>query len=91
MLQHRIEFEHGRDFADALIDLTLADAPVAQGEGEIVVDRHGVVDDRKLEHLRDVARFRRRVGDVVAIEEDVAFGRCEQARDQVEERGLAAA
>ena len=43
------------DLAHAPVDLGLGDAAVAQREGEIVVDRHGVVDDRELEHLRDVA------------------------------------
>ena len=34
------------------------DAAVAQRERQIVGDRHGVVDDRELEHLGDVALLR---------------------------------
>ena len=58
LLERRLELEHRGDLAHARIDLGLGNAAVAQREGEIVVDRHGVVDDRELEHLRDVALFR---------------------------------
>ena len=55
------------------VDLGLGNAAVAQREGEIVVDRHRVVDDRELEHLRDVALLGRRIGHVAAVEEDRAL------------------
>ena len=50
-----VELEHGGDLAHPLVDLRFAHPAVAQRKGEIVVNRHGVVDDRELEHLGDVA------------------------------------
>ncbi len=64
---------------------------IAQREGEIVVNGHRVVDDRELEHLGDVAILGRQVGDILAVEQDLAFGRLQQAGNDVEKRGLAAA
>ena len=74
------------------VDLGLRHAAVAQREGQIVVDGHGVVDDRELEHLRDVALLRRQIGHV-ACRRTAAGPRdgVQQARDDVEQRGLAAA
>ena len=46
---------HGGDLATRSRTTWLADAAVAQRKGEIVVDRHGVVDDRELEDLGNVA------------------------------------
>ena len=66
-------------------------AAVAQREGQVVVDRHGVVDDRELEHLGDVAPVGRHVGHVDVVEQDPALGRAHQPGDDVEQRGLAAA
>ena len=63
------------DLAHAPVDLGRGDAAIAQREGEIVVDGHRVVDDRELEHLRDVALLGRGVGDVALVEEDAALGR----------------
>src|SRR5690606_4771641 len=74
----------------ARIHLGGRQAPVAQREGEVVVDGHRVVDDRELEHLRDVARHRRRPGDVGAVEQHPPLGGVDQAGDDVEQRRLAA-
>ena len=68
-----------------------ATPPVAQRKGQVVVDRHGVVDDRKLEHLGDVAALGSGVGDVLAVEQDAALGRSEKPGYQIEQGGLAAA
>ena len=75
MLEHVIELEHLGDLAHPPVDLGLGDAAIAQREGEIVVDRHRVVDDRELEHLGDIALLRRRLGHIGAVEQDAAFGR----------------
>ena len=71
--------------------LRLGHAAVAQRKGEIVVDGHRVVDDRELEHLRDVALVGRHVGHVHVAEEDAPCRRPQESRDDVEQRGLAAA
>ncbi len=73
------------------VDLGFGHMPVAQRKGEIVVDGHRVVDDRELEHLGDVALLRRQMGDVGSVEENAPFGRVDQPRNDVEQRGLAAA
>ena len=85
------ELQHLGDGADAGVDRGGGDAAVAEREGEIVVDGHRVVDDRELEHLGDVALDRRQAGHVAVVEEHAALGRHDQARDDVEQRGLAAA
>ncbi len=85
------ELEQVGDGADAGVDGGGGDAAVAQREGEIVVDGHGVVDDRELEDLGDVALGRGEAGDVAVVEEDLAFAGDDEAGDDVEERGLAAA
>jgi urease beta subunit len=62
----------------------------SQRKGQVLAHRHGVVDDRELEHLRDVA-----LGVVGAVTSSssnrCAPGRVQQARNDVEQRGLAAA
>ena len=67
------------------------DAAVAQRKGEVLRHRHGVVDHRELEHLRDVALRRRQPGHVRPVEEHAALARRDQPGDDVEKRGLAAA
>ena len=71
-------------FLGAVPDLGLGDAPVAQGESQIVVNRHGVVDDGELEHLRDIALFGRCARNIDSVEQDTALGRHQQPRDQIE-------
>ena len=61
------------------------------GKARLSRDRHGVVDHRELENLRDVALRRRQLGHVGSVEEHAAFARRDQPGDDVEKRGLAAA
>ena len=79
------------DLGDTGVDLGLRHATILQGECEVLADRHGVVDDRELEHLRDVALLRGLARDVLAVKGDAAVRRRDEARDDVEHRGLAAA
>ena len=85
------EVEQARDLGDARVDLGLRHAAILQRERQVLADRHGVVDHRKLEHLRDVALLGRQRRDVGAVEQDFAARRRDDAGDQVEQRGLAAA
>jgi hypothetical protein len=48
------QIQHLDHVVDALGDLILGDVTVDQGKGQVLAHRHGVVDDRKLEHLGDV-------------------------------------
>ncbi len=58
------EFQHLGDLADALLDLVTRHTPVLQRKGQVLRHRHRVVDDRELEHLRDVALLRRLLRDI---------------------------
>ena len=49
------EIEQPRDLGDPRVDLGLRHAAVLQRKCQVLSDRHGVVDHRKLEHLRDIA------------------------------------
>ena len=91
MLQRVLEIEHAGDLVHRLLDLGRAQAAIAQRKGQIVVDGHGVVDDRELEHLRDVALVGRNVRQVDAIEQNPSLGRTHETGDDVEQGGLAAA
>ena len=66
-------------------------AAVLEREGEVLAHRHGVVDHRELEHLGDVALLRRQRHDVLAVEQHRAARRPDDAGDDVEQGGLAAA
>ena len=85
------EVQHVRDLGDAAADLARRHAAVAQRKLEIPAHSHGVVDDRELEHLRDVAPVRLSPGDVDVVEQDAPLGRLQEPRDDVEERRLPAA
>jgi hypothetical protein len=85
------EIEHRADLAHALVDFRSRHAAIAQRKGEIVVDCHGVVDDRELEHLRDIPLFRACFRHVLGVEPDLSVARPQQAGDEIEQRGLAAA
>ena len=89
--QHRSEIEQLRDLAHPGVHARLGHPAVAQREREIVVDGHRVVDDRELEHLRDVALVRRLLRHVRVAEEDPPRGRPEEARHDVQQGRLAAA
>ncbi len=64
---------HLQRLAHPAVDVGFGHAAIAQRKRQIVVDRHRVVDDRKLEHLRDVAFLRRQVGHVLAVEQQFAL------------------
>jgi hypothetical protein len=85
------EIDELKRLANLAVDLGRRHAAVAQREGQIVVDRHRVVDDGELEHLGDVALLRRQVGDIRSVEQQAPLRSVQQARDDVEQRGLAAA
>ena len=85
------QIEQFCDLGDTGVDLGLRHAAIPEGECEVLADRHGVVDDRELEHLRDVALLRRELCDVGAVEQDFSARRRDDAGDQIQERGLAAA
>ncbi|MNY30120.1 hypothetical protein D3C86_1642080 [compost metagenome] len=57
-VQHVRHLQHFGNAAYPLADALGRHAPVAQRKGQVVGHRHRVVDHRKLEHLRDVARLR---------------------------------
>ena len=67
--------DHLKRLADLAVDIGLRHAAISQRERQIVVDGHGVVDDRELEHLRDVALLGRQVGHVLAVEQQPAVRR----------------
>ena len=77
------------DVIDAALDLGGVDAGAAQAEGDVVA--HGEPGKRRilLEHHADAVRHL--AGDRLVLERDGALGRRAQARDQVQQRGLAAA
>jgi len=85
------QLQHVGDLADAPLDRRLVHAPVLEREGQILADGHGVVDDRKLEHLRDVALRRSLGGDVRIAEQDAPLAGVDEPRDDVQKRGLATA
>ncbi|MNS90019.1 hypothetical protein D3C72_1240530 [compost metagenome] len=88
---HAGKIGHFENFPHPAVHLGLRHMPVAQRKGEIVVDRHRVVDDRELEHLRNIAVFGGKIGHVSSVKGDAAFRRTQQAGNDVEQRGLAAA
>ena len=85
------QLQHLGDDADAGADALGRDAAVAQGERQVLGHRHGVVDHRELEHLRDVALLRRGVRHVGAVEAHRAVRGRDEARDDVQHGRLAAA
>ena len=82
------------DFGDLLhlaVNFRFGHALVAQRERQVVEHRHGVVHHRELEHLGDIAFLWGEIVDHLGIEQHLAFGRAEQAGNDIEQRGLAAA
>jgi hypothetical protein len=90
-VQVRREVEQVGDLPDPRIDFGPGDAAVLQRERQVLTHRHGVVDDRELEHLRDVALLRGQRRDVTAVEQNLSARRRHDAGNQIEQRGLAAA
>jgi len=86
-----MKVEQAGDLGNPCVDLRLWHAAVFQRECQVLSDRHGVVDHRELEHLRDIALLRGQRRDVDAVEQDLAARRRDDAGDQIEQRGLAAA
>ncbi len=74
------KIQHGNQFIDPPLDIGGRNTAIAQRKGEILGDRHGVVDHRKLEHLRDVALLGRQLGNILLSEQDAPARRYDQAR-----------
>ena len=91
LVQGQFQVQHRRDLTDARVHGRLRNAAIPKRERQVVVDGHRVVDDRELEDLRNVALVGRQRGDVALAEAHGAFGRSQQARDDVQQGGLPAA
>lgn len=89
--KHLGNFQHLRYTGHPALDDVFVPTSVAQWKGQIVVDRHRVVNDWKLEHLGNVALCRRQGRDVLIVEQHLAVGWDQEARNDIEKRGLAAA
>jgi hypothetical protein len=72
-------------------DLFLGHARELEREGHVVVHAHVRVERIALEHHREISLARRRPGDVLAVEQQVAAGDGFEPRDQAQQRRLAAA
>src|SRR4029453_18859720 len=90
-VEHALEAEKAGDLLDARCDHLARNVPVLEREGEVLAHAHGVVDDGELEYLGNVARLRRQVRYIPIAEEDPPMGRPHEARNDVEQRRLAAA
>ena len=66
----RRQIEQIGDLGDPRVDVDLGQAAVLQRECQVLFHGHGVVDHRKLEHLRDVALLCRQRSDVDAVKQD---------------------
>ena len=84
------EAEHARDLLDAPSDLGLRRPPHLEAVGHVLADAHVRVERVALEDHRDVASSRRQVGDVDAVDPDLARGRLLEPGDGTQERRLAA-
>jgi len=69
----------------------LGDLLVLEAEGDVVGDVEVRKEGVALEHRVDVAAMRRRLRNVLAVEQDPPAGRALEARDHAQRRGLAAA
>ena len=85
------QLEDLRDFVHASADVCPGPSAVVQRKRQVVVDRHGVVDDRKLEYLSDVARLRRELGDIDTVKAHATARRRRETGNDVEQGCLAAA
>src|SRR3954466_9422193 len=83
--------EHFSRAIDRRLDLGLRGFPVAQTEGEIVVDAHVLVERVVLKHHRYVAVARRQMVDDALADADLAACGVLEARDHAQCRRLAAA
>src|SRR5699024_5926196 len=73
------------------LDAVAINATVAQRERQVVKHTHGVVEHGKLKDLGYVAPFRWQGIDVTVVKPDLAHGRLQQTRTNVEQGGFAAA
>ncbi len=71
LLELACQIQHPGNFTHTGINALFINATVAQGEGQVVIDRHGVIDHRELENLCDVAFFRGKVCNILAIKQDL--------------------
>ena len=90
-LERAAQLQHLGHFLHALANGARPHASIAQGKGEVVVHRHGVVHHRELKDLGDIAALRIEIGDVPVIEPNPTLGGLQEARDEIEQGGFAAA
>ena len=90
-VEQLVEPERLRDLLDPPLPLLLRQLAQPQAEGEVLAHRHVRVQRVVLEDHRDVALLRRRLGDVVAADRDVAVGDVLEPGDHPQQRRLAAA
>ena len=85
-----LELQDARDFERAFILRFSRRAGDGERKGDVLPDRHVGIERIGLEHHRDAALRRRRVGHVDAIDEAISDGDLLEAGDHPQERGLAA-
>ena len=90
-LHHRIHVDELGDIHGALEALGLGHLLHFQREADVLQHRHVRVERVILEHQADAALFRGHVGHVVVVEVDLAARDRQDARQHVEDGGLAAA
>jgi hypothetical protein len=89
-LQQLVEAQQRRRGLDLGRDHVARHAHVLQPERHVVEDAHVRIQRVRLEHHRAAARRGRDVVDALAVEDDVAGGGRLEARDQAQQRRLAA-
>ena len=82
--------DHGGNRLDPRLDIGRIRAAILQRKGQVLPHRHGVIDNRELKHLSDVARGGRGQGHVRVAKQYPAFGGLQQTGNDVEQGGFAA-
>ena len=90
-VQNAGQIKHRRDLGDPPLDRSPWKPSVLQREGEIFGDRHRVVDDGKLEHLRDVPFLGWQMRHVDVVKQQAPFRWNDEPGNDVEQGRLAAA
>ena len=90
-LRERGHLDQVESLVHAAFDIGLGELAVPQAERHVVSHVKEREQRVALEHRVDVAPVRRHVGDIGAVEQDLARGRLLEARDQPQGGGLAAA
>ena len=85
-----LDLQHDRDFLDALLARFRRHLAHLQRKTDVVGHGHGRVERVALEHHGDVALGRRHADHVLAAEQELALAGLFQARNDVEQGGLAA-